>query len=91
MKKEYLEQDINNPKYLFHGSPIKLNIIKPHQSKDTFGDEINIDNAIFLFPSFIKSTAYAFKDSIKKNSKDLDWIFKIPNTNDFPIMKNGKC
>lgn len=84
---EYLNQDINNPKYLFHGSPTKLECIVPMQSHDTSNNENNISKAIFLFPSFLKSTSYAFKDTIKKNSEGLDWNFIIPNSNDFPLME----
>lgn len=84
--KEYLNQDINNPKYLFHGSPKKLEVLIPMQSYDYTGNEVNIANAIFLFPSLIKASAYAFKDTIKKNSEGLKWNFEIPNGNDFPIM-----
>ena len=29
MLKKYLNQDIDNPTYLFHGSPKKLSILKP--------------------------------------------------------------
>lgn len=84
--KEYLNQDINNPKYLFHGSPIRTTIIIPMQSHDYTGNVNNIANAIFLFPSLIKASAYAFKDTIKKNSEGLRWNFEIPNSNDFPVM-----
>ena len=83
---KYLNQDINNPKYLFHGSPLKLDVIEPRLSKDTKGNEKNIANAIFLFPSFLKATPYAFKDTIKEKSKLLNWGFEIPNTNDFLLM-----
>jgi len=85
--KKYLEQDIDNPKYLFHGSPMKLDIIRQNLSNDSNNESVNIDYAIFLTPSFLVSTAYAFKDTIKLNSKDLDWSFNINNINDYPIMK----
>ena len=87
MKKEYLKQDINNPKYLFHGSSNKLDVIKPNLSYDSNNNKNNVDNAIFLTPIFLKATAYAFKDTIKKNSDGLDWDFIISNLNDFPVMK----
>ena len=29
MIEEYLNQDINNPKYLFHGSPKKIKYLRP--------------------------------------------------------------
>ena len=84
---KYMSQNIDNPIYLFHGSPKKLTEIKTHLSHDSNNDENNIANAVFLFPSFLKATPYAFKDSIKENSKDLDWDFIIPNDDNFPLMK----
>ena len=63
MLEEYLNQDINNPKYLFHGSPKLLTKLEPRLSHDSDGNEMNIATAIFLFPSFLKSTPYAFKDT----------------------------
>lgn len=83
---EYINQDIDNPTYLFHGSPKKLDVLKPQQSHDSSNNRDNIANAVFLFPSFIKATAYAFKDLIKENSKDLDWNFTIPNNDELPVM-----
>lgn len=84
--KIYLNQDIDNPKYLFHGSTKKLKKIVPMQSTDSYANQNNIANAVFLFPSFIKSVPYAFKDTIKVDSKDLPWNFEIPNSNSFPLM-----
>lgn len=83
---EYLSQDIDNPKYLFHGSPKKMEIIKPNLSHDSDNNEVNIAEAIFLFPSFLKATPYSFKDTIKANSFGLHWNFEIPNTNELPLM-----
>ena len=84
---DYLNQDIDNPIYLFHGSPKKLSIISPKQSHDSSGNENNVSEAVFLFPSFLKSTSYAFKDTIKENSLMLEYNFEIPNNNEFPLMK----
>lgn len=86
MIKKYLNQDIDNPTYLFHGSPKLLSILKPNQSYDTAGNQQNVANAIFLFPSFLKSTPYAFKDTIKANSEGLKWNFEITNSNTLPLM-----
>ena len=47
MIEEYLNQDINNPKYLFHGSSKLLEKLEPRQSKDKYNAE-NEDCAIFL-------------------------------------------
>lgn len=86
MIEEYLNQDINNPKYLFHGSPKKLSILEPKLTNDSNHNKNNIVTAIFLFPSFLKSTPYAFKDTIKKLSSELDWNFEISNNNTYPLM-----
>lgn len=86
MLEKYLNQDIDNPDYLFHGSPLKLFELEPNLSYDTNQNIDNISNAIFLFPSFLKATPYAFKDTIKSNSEGLKWNFEIPNTNDYPLM-----
>ena len=84
---EYLNQDIDNPKYLFHGSCKKLSKLEPRLSHDSNGDINNIACAVFLFPSFLKSTPYAFKDTIKASSRDLAWSFDIPNGNELPLMR----
>ena len=83
---KYLNQDIENPIYLFHGSPKLLLELHPSQSYDADGNEQNIANAIFLFPSFLKSTPYAFKDTIKAASDGLKWNFEITNSNTLPLM-----
>lgn len=86
MIEEYLNQDINNPKYLFHGSPKKLSILEPKLTNDSNHNKNNIATAIFLLPSFLKATPYAFKDTIKKLSSELDWNFEISNNNTYPLM-----
>ena len=83
---EYLSQDIDNPKYLFHGSPKKSDKLIPKLSHDSNNNQDNVDKAVFLFPSLIKASAYAFKDTIKNNSEDLDWNFYIPSNNETPVM-----
>ena len=86
MLEKYLNQDIDNPIYLFHGSPKKIDVLKPMLSHDSDGNENNVATAIFLFPSFLKATPYAFKDTIKTNSEGLKWNFEIPNNKDYPLM-----
>lgn len=83
----YMNQDIDNPIFLFHGSPLLLQKLIPKQSSDSSNDSTNIDNAVFLFPSFLKSTPYAFKDSLKQYEiEGQKWNFEIPNDNSFPLM-----
>ena len=85
---DYLNQNIDNPKYLFHGSPKRLNVIKPFLSHDSDNNKNNIAEAVFLFPSFIKCTPYAFKDTIKEDSKKLGmhYDFNISNDDEYPLM-----
>lgn len=87
MLDKYLNQDIDNPIYLFHGSPKLLIKLVPKMSHDSDNNKNNIGCAIFMFPSFLKATPYAFKDTIKENSKDLKYNFTIPNNNDYPLME----
>lgn len=85
---EYLNQDINNPKYLFHGSPKRLTHLEPRLSHDSDNNKNNIAEAVFLFPSFLKSTPYAFKDTIKEDSNKLGmhYSFMITNDDEYPLM-----
>lgn len=87
MLNKYINQDIDNPKYLFHGSPKLLDKLVPIMSHDSDNTKENIACAVFLFPSFLKATPYAFKDTIKANSKNLKYDFMIPNGNEYPLMK----
>ena len=84
---KYLKQDINNPIYLFHGSPLKLECVEPRLSHDFNGNIVNISESVFLFPSFLKATPYAFKDTIKKKSNGMDWSFEISNNDSYPLME----
>jgi len=83
---KYLNQNIDSPTYLFHGSPKLLSELHPSKSYDADGNEQNIANAIFLFPSFLKATPYSFKDTIKSASDGLKWNFEITNSNTLPLM-----
>ena len=82
----------DNPKYLFYGSPKNLNVIESKSAVDSKHIAENEDNAVFMTTSFILASAYAFKDSIKKMSENLDWNFEIgttPYTNEiYVIMDN---
>ncbi len=90
--KRYLNNDIDNPKYLFHGSPKRLEIIEPRQVCDSNGNIENEDYAVFMTSSFIIASAYAFKDKIRELSEDLAWEFHIGIDTDkdgiFVIMDN---
>ena len=73
----YMNNNIDNPTYLFHGSPRLLETIEQRQAHDSNGDTENEDYAVFLTSSFIIASAYAFKDKIKELSDGLDWNFDI--------------
>ena len=77
MLEEYMNNDLNNPKYLFHGSPMLLSELEMRQSHDSHGTIENEDLAVFLTSSFIISSAYAFKDKIKEISDGRDYSFEI--------------
>ena len=84
--KLYLTQDKYNPRHLFHGSPKLFDKAIPKQSHDSSGNSVNIANAVFLFPDFLKAKPYAFKETIKANSKGLEHDFDIPNNENDYLM-----
>ena len=81
--KEYLEQDIWKPRYLFHGSPYEIDILEPRKSTDTKNKE-NEDNAIFLTSWFINATAYAFRNKLKEMNEHYN--FKMNKNGELPAM-----
>lgn len=89
---KYLKQDLENPSYFFLGSPKLLEKVCKNTSHDSDNQKVNIDNAVFLTSSFTIASAYAFKDQIKENSKNLEWDFNILNSQQVPVMlmKNVK-
>lgn len=92
MLEEYLNNSLNNPKYLFHGSPNFFEMAEPRQAHDALGTKYNEDFAVFLTSSFIISTAYAFKDRIKKISDNLPYDFDIgydANNDEIYIQMNN--
>ena len=64
---KYFNNDINNPIFLFHGSPKQLETIEQRLAHDSNGNKENEDFAVFMTSSFIIASAYAFKDKIKEN------------------------
>ena len=73
----YIGNSLTNPKFLFHGSPKRLEVIEQRQAHDSNGTKENEDYAVFMTSSFIIASAYAFKDKIKEMSEGLDWNFEI--------------
>ena len=83
MLEKYLNQDIGNPKYLFHGSPFKLDKLELRQSKDN-ENKANEDNAIFLTSWFLSACAYAFSRRLKLTNNH--YSFSINNNGKLPVM-----
>ena len=75
--KDYLDNSLTNPKYLFHGSPKCLETIEQRQAHDSNGNLENEDYAVFLTSSFLIASAYAFKDKIKDLSEGEEYNFEI--------------
>lgn len=89
---KYFNNDINNPIFLFHGSPKQLDVVEQRQAYDSNGNRENEDFAVFMTSSFIIASAYAFKDKIKEMSEGLNWNFEIGMDSDtdeiYIIMDN---
>lgn len=85
---EYINQDVDNPKYMFHGSSVLLDKLIPRQSHDDGGNKINEDVAIFLFPSFLKVTPFAlvngFNESIKGSDESNSYFQISKRDNKYP-------
>lgn len=84
--KKYLDNDPNNPKYLFHGSPELLEILEPQQSHDKSGNENNIAKAVFMYPVFYKCVPYALKKGFiyKEEYGDDSWFETQNRKIDYP-------
>lgn len=80
---KYLEQDIRNPKYLFHGSPFEISVLEPRRSEDAETKENN-DEAIFLTSWFINAVSYAFRNKLKMLNEH--WDFVMNNSGEIPAM-----
>ena len=89
---KYFNNDINNPIFLFHGTPKQLETIEQRLAHDSNGNKENEDFAVFMTSSCIIASAYAFKDKIKELSEGLEWNFQIGRDTDsdelFVIMNN---
>lgn len=84
MIEEYENNSVENPKYLFHGSPKLIEQIEQRHAYDSEHNPENEDYAVFLTSSFVVATAYAFKDKIKENSTHWDFYIEYNNI----IMNN---
>ena len=60
MKNEYIENNLDNPKYLFAGSPFLLEYLEPRKAHDENHNPLNEDTAVYLTSSWIIASAYSF-------------------------------
>ena len=80
---KYINQNIFEPTYLFHGSPFEIEQLEPRQSTDDQNKE-NEDNAVFLTSNFINAVAYAFRNKLKEINED--YSFSMNNNGQLPVM-----
>ena len=80
---EYLNQDVFNPKYLFHGTAHEIVKLECRQSTDSENKD-NEDNAIFLTSSFYTAAAYAFSRRLKEINEH--YSFSMNNNGELPAM-----
>ena len=83
---KYLENDPDNPKYLFHGSPKLMEELEPQQSHDSGGNQENVDLAVFMYPVFYKCVPYALKNGFiyKEEFGEESWFETSNRTIDYP-------
>ena len=80
---EYQNQDIFNPKYLFHGTAHEIEKLECRQSYDNENRD-NEDNAVFLTSSFYNAAAYAFSRRLKEINEH--YSFSMNNDGELPVM-----
>lgn len=81
--KEYKEQDVFNPKYLFHGTAHEVEKLELKQSTDSENKD-NEDNAVFLTSSIYTAAAYAFSRRLKEINEH--YSFSMNNNGALPAM-----
>ncbi len=80
---EYMNQDVFNPKYLFHGTAHEIEKLELRQSTDS-ENKSNEDYAIFLTSSFYTAAAYAFSRRLKELNDR--YSFSMTNSGELPAM-----
>ena len=85
---KYIDNNPNNPKYLFHGSPILMDELQPQQSYDDSNNQNNIDQAVFMYPVFYKCVPYALKNGFirKEEFGDDSWFETSNRSIDYPYV-----
>lgn len=80
---KFKNQDMFNPKYLFHGSAHKIEKIECRKSTD-IENKNNEDNAVFLTSSIYTAAAYAFSRRLKEVNEN--YSFSMNNNGELPAM-----
>ena len=66
---EYLKQDYENPKYIFHGAREVYDVLKKSKAHDSDGDRMNEQNAVFGSSIFAGAVPYAIKGKGRYNCR----------------------
>ena len=84
--KKYIENNPDNPKYLFHGSPWLMEELTPQQSHDSGDNQDNVDCAVFMYPVFFKCVPYALKRGFiyKEEFGEDSWFETYNRTTGYP-------
>ncbi|MBR4262948.1 MAG: hypothetical protein IKQ35_06260 [Bacilli bacterium] len=77
---EYINQDVFNPKYLFHGAAHEYKSLECSQPTENDPNS----NAIFLTSSLYTAAAYAFSRALKEINEH--YSFSMNNNGEFPVM-----
>ena len=80
---ELKNQDIFNPKYLFHGTAHEIEKIECNRSTDNMNKD-NEEKAIFLTSSIFTAAAYAFSRKLKEINDY--YSFSMNNDGKLPAM-----
>ena len=79
MNYEYIENNLDNPKYLFAGSSYLLEFLEPRKASDAYHNPLNEDVAVYLTSSLLIASAYSFGRNQKYNGQfETDRIESLP-------------
>jgi hypothetical protein len=87
LKLEYIENDLDNPKYLFSGSPLLLDYLEPQLAKDENHNPLNEDNAVYLTSSLTIASIYAFGDNLKPQDSNYPVEYATNRVNGLPYVE----
>ena len=75
MNEKYLNQNLDEPEYLFYGTTLKIDSLMLE----------NNDQEI-ITPELVRASAYSFKDTIKKDNLGSQCKITIECNNNYPVM-----